>query len=548
MPADPRRQVPRTDTLLADPAARRRRRSGWAARWSSPRSSGPRSSGPATGRVAPEQVADARRRRAAGDARRSLRPGPQRHRRRRAHQPRPGAAVGRRASRRWSPPPAPPTSSSTWPPAARARAAGARSPRCCARGPRRRRPRIVVNNCAAALALAATALGQGRELVLSRGELVEIGDGFRIPDLLASTGARLREVGTTNRTTLADYRGRVGPDTGAVLKVHPSNFAVRGFTSAVRVAELAGAAARRPAGRRHRLRPAAPAPGAARRAGPADALADGADLVLASGDKLLGGPQAGLLLGRRRAGPAAAPPSRRPGPAGGQAHAGRAGGDAARPAAAGASGAGRRRRTARAARAAPRRAAGRAGRDAVASTARRAVGGEARPVSPLPSAAVVACPSASPRRCAPASPPVVGARGAGRCLLDLRSVARRTTDAARVADGGAGDVRDRHRRARRPRQVDAGARAHRHVARPAGRGTAPRADHRPRLRLDRARRAAARLRRRPGPRAVHRQHAGRHRPGARRSLFVVAADDGWCRRPTSMSPPWTRSGCGTRCW
>src|SRR3954452_8325081 len=102
---------------------------------------------------------------------------------------------------------------------------------------------IVVNNCAAALALVATALGQGRELVLARGELVEIGDGFRIPELLASTGARLREVGTTNRVTLADYRAALGPDTGAVLKVHPSNFVVRGFTRSVEVAELAPALA-----------------------------------------------------------------------------------------------------------------------------------------------------------------------------------------------------------------------------------------------------------------------------------------------------------------
>src|SRR5947209_6913276 len=100
---------------------------------------------------------------------------------------------------------------------------------------------IVVNNCAAALALVATALGQDRELVLARGELVEIGDGFRIPELLAATGARLREVGATNRVTLADYRQALGPDTGAVLKVHPSNFVVRGFTRAVGVAELAAA-------------------------------------------------------------------------------------------------------------------------------------------------------------------------------------------------------------------------------------------------------------------------------------------------------------------
>ena len=98
----------------------------------------------------------------------------------------------------------------------------------------------VVNNGAAALVLAATALAAGREIVVSRGELVEIGDGFRLPDLLASTGARLREVGTTNRTSLADYAAAVGPETGFVLKVHPSNFVVRGFTSAADVAELAG--------------------------------------------------------------------------------------------------------------------------------------------------------------------------------------------------------------------------------------------------------------------------------------------------------------------
>jgi L-seryl-tRNA(Ser) seleniumtransferase len=159
---------------------------------------------------------------------------------------------------------------------------------------------IVVNNCAAALALVATTLGQGRELVLARGELVEIGDGFRIPELLASTGARLREVGTTNRVTLADYRGALGPDTGAVLKVHPSNFVVRGFTRQVEVAELAVAlaGARTPlvadigSGllRPHPLLPDEP--------DLQSALAAGADLVLASGDKLLGGPQAGLVLGR----------------------------------------------------------------------------------------------------------------------------------------------------------------------------------------------------------------------------------------------------------
>ena len=159
---------------------------------------------------------------------------------------------------------------------------------------------IVINNCAAALALVATTLGEGRELVLARGELVEIGDGFRIPELLASTGARLREVGTTNRVTLADYCGALSPDTGAVLKVHPSNFVVRGFTRSVEVRELAAALAGSGTPlvadvgsgllRPHPLLPDEP--------DLQSTLAAGADLVLASGDKLLGGPQAGLVLGR----------------------------------------------------------------------------------------------------------------------------------------------------------------------------------------------------------------------------------------------------------
>jgi L-seryl-tRNA(Ser) seleniumtransferase len=153
----------------------------------------------------------------------------------------------------------------------------------------------VVNNGAAALVLTATALAAGREIVVSRGELVEIGDGFRLPDLLISTGARLREVGTTNRTSLADYSTAVGPDTGFILKVHPSNFVVRGFTSAVDVADLS------------RLGPPvvadigsgllAPDPLLPSEPDAASTLRAGADLVIASGDKLLGGPQAGLLLG-----------------------------------------------------------------------------------------------------------------------------------------------------------------------------------------------------------------------------------------------------------
>jgi len=155
---------------------------------------------------------------------------------------------------------------------------------------------LVVNNGAAALVLATTALAAGREVVVSRGEMVEIGDGFRLPDLIASTGARLREVGTTNRTHLRDYADAVGPDTGCVLKVHPSNFRVEGFTSAVGVAELAtlgvpvvadtGSGLLAP----HPLLPDEP--------DAATALRAGAAVVTASGDKLLGGPQAGLVLGR----------------------------------------------------------------------------------------------------------------------------------------------------------------------------------------------------------------------------------------------------------
>ncbi|WP_406315878.1 L-seryl-tRNA(Sec) selenium transferase [Streptosporangium sp. NBC_01639] len=155
----------------------------------------------------------------------------------------------------------------------------------------------VVNNNAAALVLVATALAAGREIVISRGELVEIGDGFRIPELLVSTGARLREVGTTNRTSYTDYAAAVGPETGFVLKVHPSNFRVEGFTGSVEVAALAGLGVPVVADIGSGLlghEPLLPEEPDA-----AGVLGAGADLVTASGDKLLGGPQAGLLLGRR---------------------------------------------------------------------------------------------------------------------------------------------------------------------------------------------------------------------------------------------------------
>ncbi|GGM60368.1 L-seryl-tRNA(Sec) selenium transferase [Thermopolyspora flexuosa] len=155
----------------------------------------------------------------------------------------------------------------------------------------------LVNNNAAALVLVATALAAGREIVLSRGEMVEIGDGFRIPELLRSTGARLREVGTTNRTRLADYADAIGPDTGFVLKVHPSNFRIEGFTGAVDVAELAGIGVPVVVDIGSGL--LAPEPLLPGEPDAATTLRAGADLVTASGDKLLGGPQAGLLLGRR---------------------------------------------------------------------------------------------------------------------------------------------------------------------------------------------------------------------------------------------------------
>jgi L-seryl-tRNA(Ser) seleniumtransferase len=153
----------------------------------------------------------------------------------------------------------------------------------------------VVNNNAAALVLAATALARDGEIVISRGELIEIGDRFRLPDLLESTGARLREVGTTNRTTAADYEQAIGPRTGFVLKVHPSNYRIEGFTAQASVRELAalgvtvvhdiGSGLLAP----HPLLPGEP--------DASTSLKDGAHLVTASGDKLLGGPQAGLLLG-----------------------------------------------------------------------------------------------------------------------------------------------------------------------------------------------------------------------------------------------------------
>ncbi|MGN6792774.1 MAG: L-seryl-tRNA(Sec) selenium transferase [Streptosporangiaceae bacterium] len=154
----------------------------------------------------------------------------------------------------------------------------------------------VVNNNAAALVLTATALAAGREIVVSRGELIEIGDGFRLPELLESTGAQIREVGSTNRTSAADYAAAIGPRTGFVLKVHPSNYRIDGFTEGAGVAELAGLGAAVVGDIGSGL--LAPHPALPDEPDAATWLRAGAALVTASGDKLLGGPQAGLLLGR----------------------------------------------------------------------------------------------------------------------------------------------------------------------------------------------------------------------------------------------------------
>ncbi len=160
---------------------------------------------------------------------------------------------------------------------------------------------LVVNNCAAALLLALQTLAKGKPVLVSRGELIEIGGAFRIPDIMRASGAKLVEVGTTNRTRLADYRSALDARTAAILKVHPSNYRVIGFTAEATASELATLASKHAipflydvgSGLLDHERGAAADEPSLR-----GALRDGADLVTCSGDKLLGGPQVGCIVGR----------------------------------------------------------------------------------------------------------------------------------------------------------------------------------------------------------------------------------------------------------
>jgi L-seryl-tRNA(Ser) seleniumtransferase len=159
---------------------------------------------------------------------------------------------------------------------------------------------LVVNNCAAAALLAASALAAGREIVVSRGQLVEIGGSFRVPEVVEASGARLVEVGTTNRTRLADYERAIGPDTGALMRVHPSNFRTVGFVEEVAIEELCELGGRSGVPVIDDTGSGALVPGIDALRDEPDiprSLAAGAAVVCFSGDKLLGGPQAGVMAG-----------------------------------------------------------------------------------------------------------------------------------------------------------------------------------------------------------------------------------------------------------
>jgi L-seryl-tRNA(Ser) seleniumtransferase len=277
----------------------------------------------------------------------------------------------------------------------------------------------IVNNNAAALIMVVAALAHHRDIIISRGELVEIGDGFRLPDLLRAAGARLREVGTTNRTTPADYAAAISGETGLILKVHPSNYVISGFVSSAGVADLVGlgvpvvvdigSGLLEP----HPLLPDEPDARTALRAG--------ARIVTASGDKLLGGPQAGLILGaedevRRISGHPLARAVRPDKLTLAALEATLTGPTPPTPAA-----------LTTPVDALHERAVSIAGRlvesriDAAVSRTEARVGGGGAPELALPSVAVTV-PAGLARALRGGSPPVVGRVYRGRCLLDLRTV------------------------------------------------------------------------------------------------------------------------------
>jgi L-seryl-tRNA(Ser) seleniumtransferase len=164
------------------------------------------------------------------------------------------------------------------------------------------RAAVVVNNCAAATFLALNSLAEGAEVIVSRGELVEIGGGFRIPEILAKSGARMREVGTTNRTRLADYENAISTDTGLILRVHQSNFSIEGFTERPTLQDLVALGKRKNVAvfndQGTGLLSSLDDLGVRAEPTLLDSFRVGVDLIAASGDKLLGGPQCGLLVGR----------------------------------------------------------------------------------------------------------------------------------------------------------------------------------------------------------------------------------------------------------